>query len=151
MLLSLAAVTLVWGIRVLLPDPERAPYSGDVEQVETPGMTQAVGILNPLDAFARRRSDVWVEGSGIVQRTLTDDTEGSRHQRFVVELAGGQTVLVAHNIDLADRVPLSPGERIAFRGEYEWTSQGGVVHWTHHDPRGNRHGGWIRHQNRDYR
>lgn len=101
--------------------------------------------------FEARRSDVVVEVGGIVQRTLSDDTEGSRHQRFIVRLPTGRTLLVAHNIDLADRVPLTTGDAVRLRGEYEWNDQGGVVHWTHHDPRGERPGGWIEHEGRRYR
>ena len=37
-------------------------------------------------AFANRRSDVLVTGEGRVTRILADDTDGARHQRFVVEL-----------------------------------------------------------------
>jgi hypothetical protein len=75
---------------------------------------------------------------------LPDDNEGSRHQRFIVELDGGHTVLIAHNIDLAPRVaPLEPGDPVQFSGEYAWNAKGGVVHWTHLDPRGTHPGGWI--------
>ena len=103
------------------------------------------------DAFASQRSDVWVESSGTVLRKLRDDTHGSAHQRFLVELANGQTLLFAHNIDLAPRVPLEPGDRITFRREYEWNDKGGVIHWTHHDPRGRREGGWIDLEGERYR
>lgn len=102
-------------------------------------------------AFANRRSDVFVTGEGRVARTLADDTDGARHQRFIVELASGHTVLIAHNIDLAPRiVDLRRGQPIAFRGEYEWNDLGGVVHWTHHDPDGVRPGGWIEYSDRKY-
>jgi hypothetical protein len=100
---------------------------------------------SPIDtAFEAEQSDVWVESEGIVERLLPDDTQGSRHQRIIVRIPSGRTVLIAHNIDLAPRVePLRPGDRLRFRGEYEWNDKGGVVHWTHHDPSGRRAGGWI--------
>jgi hypothetical protein len=102
-------------------------------------------------AYARRLSDVMVQTDGTVDRTLRDDNDGSRHQRFIIETASGTTVLVAHNIDLAKRVPLREGDQVEILGEYEWNDQGGVLHWTHHDPQGRRPGGWIRHQGREYR
>ena len=36
--------------------------------------------------------------------TLPDDNKGTRHQRFILKLSSGQTLLVAHNIDLADKI-----------------------------------------------
>jgi hypothetical protein len=95
-------------------------------------------------AYDAKRSRVWLETQGRVTRILSDDNEGSRHQRFIVEVGGGHTVLVAHNIDLANRVPLSQGDAVDLRGRYEWNDRGGVIHWTHHDPDGSQAGGWIR-------
>jgi hypothetical protein len=103
------------------------------------------------DAFRARRSNVWVEAAGVVARTLPDDRSGLPHQRFVVRLEDGQTVLVSHNLDLAPRVPIAVGDPVAFRGEYEWNDLGGVIHWTHHDPAGRMPGGWIRVGGRTYR
>jgi len=103
------------------------------------------------DAFARGDSGLWVEGQGEVVRILADDADGDRHQRFVIRLDSGQTLLVAHNIDLAPRVVgLQRGDRVQFKGEYEWNSEGGVLHWTHHDPQGRRGPGWINHGGRTY-
>lgn len=104
-----------------------------------------------LEAFEQGRSDLEVEIEGVVQRLLADDNQGSRHQRFIVELSGGHTVLIAHNIDLAKRVPLAAGDRVTIGGEYEWNDRGGVIHWTHHDPRGQRRGGFVRHRGEEYR
>lgn len=101
------------------------------------------GSGSVADAFGKRQSDVWVEGSGTVEATLPDDREGSRHQKFIVRIDRKLTVLVSHNIDLAPRVPLDRGDEVSFRGEYVWNQKGGLVHWTHHDPKGGR-GGWIR-------
>ncbi len=103
------------------------------------------------EAFQGRQSDVVVETAGRVERVLADDRDGSRHQRFVVRVDGQMTVLVAHNIDLAPRVPVVVGDSVELRGEYEWNAQGGVIHWTHHDPNGRRPGGWIRFGERVYR
>jgi hypothetical protein len=86
-----------------------------------------------------------------VVKTLPDDNEGSRHQRFLVKGRDGKTVLVAHNIDLAKAVPLQRNDALEIRGRYEWNEKGGVLHWTHSDPSGRREGGWIRHRDIQYR
>jgi hypothetical protein len=102
-------------------------------------------------AYREGRSDVQVQGTGRVVKVLADDTRGSRHQRFILELTSGQTVLVAHNIDLAPRIDgLARGDVVGFHGEYEWNDRGGVLHWTHHDPRGAHIGGWLEHRGRRY-
>lgn len=101
--------------------------------------------------FDKADDDQWVEGSGRVRRLLNDDNEDGRHQRFILTLSGGQTLLVAHNIDIAPRVPLGIGDRVHFRGLYELNDLGGVLHWTHHDPHGVESGGYLRLQRRDYR
>ena len=102
-------------------------------------------------AFAERTSDVEVEGQGTVTELLTDDTNGSRHQRFIVKLASGQTLLVVHDIDIAPRVEsLQVDDAVSFKGEYVWNAQGGLVHWTHHDPTGSHVAGWIKHNGQTY-
>ncbi len=96
------------------------------------------------EAFERRQSNIQVRGAGEVSRLLADDDNGSRHQRIIVRLTSGQTVLIAHNIDLAPRVDgVRPGDQVAFYGEYEWNPQGGVIHWTHRDPAGQHVAGWL--------
>jgi Protein of unknown function (DUF3465) len=103
------------------------------------------------DAYEHHRSNVQVEGSGRVVKILSDDTQGSPHQRFIVRVGSGQTVLIAHNIDLAPRVEsLHEGDNISFAGEYEWNDRGGVVHWTHRDPGGRHVAGWLEHDGRTY-
>jgi hypothetical protein len=102
-------------------------------------------------AFENQQSNVQVQGSGHVSRVLPDDNDGSRHQRFLVRLASGQTLLIAHNIDLANRVDsLRAGDAVEFYGEYEWNPKGGVIHWTHRDPAGRHVDGWIKHNGRTY-
>ena len=102
-------------------------------------------------AYAERKSDVQVRGNGVVVRILPDDRDGSRHQRFILQLDSGQTLLISHNIDLAPRIAsLRKGDAVAFNGKYEWNPNGGVVHWTHHDPIGRHEAGWVEHNGRTY-
>lgn len=103
------------------------------------------------NAYNNRQSDLQVQGEGVVTKMLSDDLEGSRHQRFILKLSTGQTLLVAHNIDIAPRINiLRTGDAVEFYGEYEWSSKGGVIHWTHHDPGGRHIGGWLKHDGKTY-
>jgi len=103
------------------------------------------------EAFEQHRSDIQVQGRGEVVKVLADDNDGSRHQRFILRLISGRTLLVAHNIDLAPRISsLNGGDSVEFYGEYEWNSKGGVIHWTHHDPQGRHVSGWLKHKGRTY-
>ena len=103
------------------------------------------------NAYDQQVSDLQVQGEGIVVKVLSDDLDGSRHQRFIIRIGPDQTVLLSHNIDLAPRVDqLQAGDTVAFFGEYEWNPKGGVVHWTHHDPAGRHPDGWIRHNGKTY-
>jgi hypothetical protein len=102
-------------------------------------------------AFKNRKSNVQVEDEGVVIRLLSDDLDGSRHQRFLLRLASGQTLLITHNIDIAPRVAnLQKGDKVRFCGEYEWNEKGGVIHWTHRDPKGHHKDGWLKHDGRIY-
>jgi hypothetical protein len=91
----------------------------------------------------------WTGIQGEVVKLLKDDREGSPHQRFLVKISPDITLLVAHNIELGARVPVSEGEPISLYGEYVWNDKGGVIHWTHHDPKG-RKGGWIGYRGKRY-
>ena len=102
-------------------------------------------------AFRARASGIQVSGTGVTIKILPDDNDGSRHQRFILKLPSGQTLLVAHNIDLAPRIAsLQVGDTVEFNGVYEWNSKGGVIHWTHHDPERRHKAGWLKHHGRTY-
>lgn len=102
-------------------------------------------------AYESHQSDIQVQGAGEVVRILSDDNQGSRHQRFILRLDNRQTILIAHNIDLAPRVEnLNVGDVVEFYGEYEWNRKGGVIHWTHRDPRNSHAHGWLKHKGTKY-
>jgi len=122
------------------------------------------GLLNPGEkkyeensstvlerVIAEKKGNVQVHGNGTVTRILSDDTRGSKHQRFIVTIPSGQTLLISHNIDIAPRInSLKTGDPVEFSGEFEWNPQGGVIHWTHHDPAGRHAPGWIIHNGKRY-
>ena len=111
----------------------------------------AAGDAVLAQAFADQAEDLPVEGRGTVSRLLADDKQGERHQRFVVQLDSGQTLLIVHNIEVAPRVAsLELGDTVEFKGEYIWNEEGGLIHWTHRDPGGGHEPGWIRHNGRLY-
>jgi hypothetical protein len=96
------------------------------------------------NAFINRLSNIQVLILGRVVSVLPDDTNGDRHQRFIVKLSNSQTLLITHNIDIAPRInDLRVGDQLYIYGEYEWNSKGGVIHWTHHDPNRRHLDGWI--------
>jgi hypothetical protein len=150
--LLLLAAALFAGYAIFNERPESSPGPAPeaaVNRLAEQDRSSADAVI--AEAFARRQSDVQVSGEGKVIRLLPDDADGCRHQKFIIRLSNGQTVLVSHNIDLAPRVSeLRTGDSIGFSGEYEWSEKGGVVHWTHRDPRGSHVAGWLKHNGRLY-
>ena len=120
-----------------------------MELIQTAHADQKTDIIS--DAFNNKRSGIQVTGVGKVTRILSDDTEGSKHQRFILKLSSDQTILIAHNIDLSPRIEaLKVGDTISFYGVYEWNSKGGTVHWTHHDPSKKHVDGWLKKGSKTY-
>lgn len=126
--------------------------SAHTESANTVAQTQVASANTSVDvAYANRAFNVTVEGQGTVVKVLPDDTNGLKHQKFLVKVASGKTLLFAHNIDLAPRVAdIKIGDLVEFKGEYVFNPKGGVVHWTHRDPRGEQAPGWIKHNGKTY-
>jgi len=102
-------------------------------------------IIGFEELYERKISHIQVKGEGVVTAILNDDTVGRKHQRFVLELAFHKTLLVLNNIDMFPRLePLEIGDRVEFYGEYVWNRHGGLLHWTHHDPKGKRADGYVK-------
>ena len=150
--LYLIAVLAAAAYFAFAPDVGSPPDQGPAATAGTPLESLGSGDAALENAFANRLSNLQVVGQGTVVKVLPDDNDGSRHQRIIIRLESGQTLLLAHNIDLAQRIDaLRPGDVVAFKGEYEWNARGGVIHWTHHDPQNRHPAGWISHAGRTYR
>jgi hypothetical protein len=130
-----------------------AYYAHDhYEMIAAAEAAEQAGGSEILRAFEEKRSAHQVSGAGAVLSVLPDDSEASRQQRFIVGLPSGQTVLIAHNIDLSARIEsIRPGDKVTFYGEYEWNEEGGVVHRTQRNAQGEHVAGWIEHNGRRYR
>ncbi len=149
---SVALLAIVIGARLLGWEPETASAPPVRAEPAIASSSEARSRSELERLIDERRSGVMVEAEGRVAAVLADDQRGSRHQRLLVELASGATVLIAHNVDLAARVAnVQRGDRLAFRGQYEWNEKGGVIHWTHHDPDRRHDEGWLRHEGKTYR
>jgi hypothetical protein len=83
-----------------------------------------------------------------VIKLLRDDLKGDKHQKLIMK-TNRHTLLLAHNIDIAPRIPVRVGDTIIVQGQYEWNEQGGLVHWTHRSNNEHPHG-WVKHNNTKY-
>ena len=117
--------------------------------------TQSPSQQAVLDKIRQARNDTnarfWLTLDATVVKKLKDDRKGDQHQKFLIKVADDITLLVAHNIDIADYVPLSVGDKIRIKGRYEWNHRGGVIHWTHYDQRNHRERGWIYYNGKYYK
>lgn len=118
--------------RIKLPDGIPTGTTGNA-----PDYSQA------LDAQSRQAQNVTITVTGNVFRLLPDDRRGSPHERFLIKLPNGTTVLIAHNINLAPYVPLAEGDLVTISGEFVWNPKGGVIHYTHRPTNVRHKGGYI--------
>jgi hypothetical protein len=141
-LFLIVVVVLVYGLDFVQDQMDSMPDSS----TESQGASERIET-----AYRNKRGNFQIQGQGAVLRILPDDLDGPRHQRIVLEMDNGQSLLIAHNIDLAPRVSgLRKGDMLVFNGEYEWNSKGGVIHWTHKDLNRRHEDGWLKHRGRTY-
>jgi Protein of unknown function (DUF3465) len=98
------------------------------------------------DAYHAGRSRIEVVAAGTVTRVLgTQAGRVSPHEGFLMRLASGcdLVVRVEANTDFTGTFALARGDVVSVKGEYEYYTLGGVIHWTHRDPRGRHDGGYI--------
>lgn len=97
-----------------------------------------------------RASHVAVTCTLPVKRMLRPDDKGEKHEKFLLQMSNGTTILVAHNVSRAPSVPLEAGDIVTVHGEYIWNEKGGVIHWTHASDTPRHQGGYIDFKGRRY-
>lgn len=95
--------------------------------------------------YQNHRSYVEVTADATVVQVLPDRMGRSGpHEQFIVKLTSGDlTLLVEHNLSIGTRAPVAVGDHVIVHGEYIWNTEGGLIHFTHHDPEGRHEGGFI--------
>ena len=146
--LFLICLAILFALSLAACRPPNNPQQLESATVSSTTKMDAGAIV---EAYGAHRNVPQVQGSGIVVKVLKDDTNGLRHQKFLLKVTDDITILIAHNIDLAPRVEdIHEGDIVGFKGEYIYTPKGGTVHWTHKDPRGNHAAGWLEHNGKKY-
>ncbi len=133
-------------------------YARPVLAAATLLLAACAAVQSPDDAavcaaYSSARSSVEVVADGTVTRLLgVQPGRVSPHEGFLLRLASGCTLVVRveANTDFTGPIPLDVGERVLVKGEYEYYPLGGVIHWTHRDPRGRHEGGYIESRGRIY-
>ena len=156
LLFTISVLIIVIDVFHLRPDGSQPDTATDTPASATTANSNAktsgsISLADSQDDLAMlmssKRSGQMVEFSARIVKVLPDDSDGSKHQRFLLAIdnsrAPSNTVLIAHNIDLAQRVPVDEDDIVRVYGQFEWNDRGGVVHWTHHDPGGRHSDGWI--------
>lgn len=152
---------LISGLAAVLLTSCSGGPSGSLSSTQSPGggiqtpSPSAVGGASvdetqALQAQAAQAHKVEITCTLPVKRLLRDDTKGLPHQRFLLSLSNGSTILVAHDTAMAPRVPISEGDIVTVHGEYIWNDKGGVIHWTHHSDTPRHEGGYIDFQSQRY-
>jgi len=124
----------------------------------SPQMAQGEGDLARVSADDRQiiaaqsnqESKVEVTVTARVKKLLPDDTRGLQHQKFLLILSNGTSILVANDLTYGQRVPIQPGDVVKIHGEYIWNRLGGLIHWTHRSDTPRHESGWIEFNGQTY-
>ena len=142
-------VGILAGLAIILAG--KMCWSGRMGPRNAKAEASLTGLAQIMDAVANKRAGIMVQHWGTVSRTMLDDKGVDKLQKFLVTLENGHLLLFAHDLSIAQRVPIATGDRIEFRGRFDWNDVGGLIHRTHHDPQMSFEDGWLRHNGRVYR
>ncbi|HEX8806223.1 MAG TPA: DUF3465 domain-containing protein [Candidatus Aquilonibacter sp.] len=109
-------------------------------QAEQPNNAQVCSL------YASGSSGVEVIAQGTVFGVLgTREGPSGQHEGFLLKLNQECDLMlrVETNVDITGPVPLQNGETATVKGQFEDDAEGGVIHWTHHDPSGRHVAGYV--------
>ncbi len=92
------------------------------------------------DLTAAKAAEVTVRGTVTALLPDSNGPEGP-HEDFDISVQG-HLVEIDHNLSLAPRVPVRPGDVVEIHGQFEPDPGHPVIHYTHHAT-GTHPGGWI--------
>jgi hypothetical protein len=110
------------------------------------GTTEQPNNEQICSLYSSGSSGVEVIGQGTVLAVLgTQNGPSGEHEGFLLKLNEQCDLLlrVETNVDITGPVPVQAGEIVTVKGQFEDDPSGGVIHWTHHDPRGRHVGGYV--------
>ena len=147
---TLGVITLV-ACCVVVSGCAHAQTQGQLPPRQQTGAVQSIA----LDAEAIRAQElqlvkVPLTVTAPVKKMLRYDDRGLPHEKFLLILSNGSTILVAHNTKMAPYVPIQEGDIVTVKGEFIWNAKGGLIHWTHHTDTPNHQGGYIEFKGKRY-
>lgn len=119
------------------------PVANQQGQTSYAAAQASLGDAEAIRAQQLQLVKVPVTVTAPVKKLLKYDDRGLPHEKFLLLLSNGSTVLVAHNTKMAPYVPLQAGDTVTVCGEFIWNPKGGLIHWTHHTDSPNHKGGYI--------
>lgn len=140
-LFTLSLSAIIWGIKNRPSNNSETPPPPS--QKEKTQMNPNAEIIEAIKKSAPLKYVV-VKNARVI-KILSDDKNGPLHQRWIMEIDSGITITVFHNVNIAERVPLSEGSFVTVAGELEYGDKwkDPIMHWTHDDPKGHRKAGYV--------
>ncbi|GAC1356167.1 MAG: DUF3465 domain-containing protein [Vulcanimicrobiaceae bacterium] len=113
--------------------------------------TQSDDLTGARASCAQGANHAEVTIDGTVSRVLgvRHGRRGS-HEGFTVRVQpnAAAALRIEDNLDITGYIPIHSGDNVQVMGQYECND--GVIHWTHHDPRGRHPAGYIKVNGRTY-
>ncbi|MDP3509818.1 MAG: DUF3465 domain-containing protein [Candidatus Melainabacteria bacterium] len=109
--------------------PANIPYAVDDAQI--------------IQAQSQQARKVELTVTAPIKKLLREEDYREPHQRFLLILSNGTTVLVANDLQYGTYAPVQEGNVVRIHGEYIWNERGGVLHWTHKSDEPRHESGYI--------
>lgn len=109
--------------------PANVPYQIDDAQI--------------IQAQSQQARKVELTVTAPIKKMLREEDYREPHQRFLLMLSNGTTVLVANDLQYGTYAPVQEGNVVRIHGEYIWNERGGVLHWTHKSDEPRHESGYI--------